>query len=268
MLRPSLRRFPVIRALVFLLSSVFLAAQPTTVGGSGVTVVGGAGITQVGQTAAPANNVTVIQSSFQNANGAAIIIPQLSSVTNGNDIVICAVGLGSNSFSSTAAAKSSGTATIGTITQRVHHDAASSADNATSIWDVHITGSGSLEITVTPASSNFLIATMTEVHNLNASPFDNANINAGTSAGATSGSISTSALGIIFYVSGESNTATDFTRLFSGTANVFSVDTGSSSYTGIIQYLITSGNTNTMTDSGWPGSTIQWNVAFSAYKTN
>lgn len=226
---------------------------------------GGAG---PGAAGGPTNNVTVIQSSFQNANAASMIIPNITTVTNGNTVVVCVVGLGANSFSSGSLTKSNGTATIGTITQRVHHDAVSSSDNATSIWDIPITGTGGLELTITPTSSNFMIGAATEVHNLNATPFDNANINAGTSAGATSGTISTSAVGIIFYVSGESNTSTDFARIFSGTANVFSVDTGSSSYTGIIQYLITSGNTNTMTDSGWPGSTIQWNVAFSAYKTN
>ncbi len=217
------------------------------------------------------NNVTVLDTDGNNANnvGNIITLNGLASVTAGDSIVIGVMGInvsGGLTFSAAGVTQTAGTATIGTVSMDHHDDAAVAATIADAIFRVPITGSGSITIQVAASATAYLIVGAVEAHNLNATPFDTGNVATGTGAVQSTGTITTSALGLIIFT-GTELAGVDFVRTGSDTPFVFNIQTGSSDFTGCVQYRITSSNSNTMTDTTGAVSN-PWQVSYGAYKTN
>lgn len=217
------------------------------------------------------NNVTAASASGNNVNNSSniITINTVPTVTAGDSVLIGVVGInvsGGLSFTAAGVTQTAGTATIGTVSMDQHDDGPSAATLADAIFRVPITGSGSITLQVAGSATAYLIAGAITVHNLNATPFDTGGSATGTSAVQSTGTITTSALGIIVFT-GTELAGVDFTRTGSDTPFVFNIDTGSTDFTGCVQFRITSSNSNTLTDTTGAISNA-WQVAWAAYKTN
>lgn len=188
-------------------------------------------------------------------------------VTSGNVVMV-----GVNYFCSSAYTfnladiTKSGTATIGTVVL----DAAFSPGNTRSgsaIFRVPITGTGSLTIIFTRngASSGFIQIGCAEFSGMNASPLDAASTNNGTGTDHTTGSLTTSVPGMIFYSASEV-ASSNFVRTISDTT-VRNDQSGSNDFTGLIQFKRISTSPNTLTDTTGADSSA-WQVAYGKYKTS
>lgn len=193
-----------------------------------------------------------------------------NTVTNGNFVflgVIAAPGDGQAvTFTAGQLTKTAGTSTVGTIVLDAHVDPTSTLSGC-AVYRIPVTGTGT--ITLTWASGNghpyFLLIGAAEFTGINATPLGPAGTNTGTSATASSGSVSTPTNGVMIYASSEQSVG-NWTRTLSD-SNIYHVDTGASTITGIVQYKIVNSSPNTMTSS-LESSSIQWFVSYAEYKTS
>lgn len=218
-----------------------------------------------------ANNVVVIGTpgGIKADNATLVAYPMPSNVTSGNVVMVgVAQALDGWTPAFGDLTKTAGTATIGTVVLD-QSTANSSAGRGLAIFRVPITGSGSLTLSCTNAGrgGNYWALGAVEFSGFNATPLSTTSTNTGlTSATATTGSISTTNPGVIFFVSAAIN-LTDFTYTASDTI-VFSVGTASTTMTGIIQYKIINSSPNTLTATTGADVAASWYDAYAAYKSS
>jgi hypothetical protein len=171
-------------------------------------------------------------------------------------------------FAAANLTKSAGTATIGIISLDASINATTTLVGC-AVFRVPITGTGSLTLTFTvnTGANCRMIMGCAEYTGENATPLDAGGSGSGSGTGTThtTGSISAVAQGVIFYCAAEL-ASTNFTRTLSDTV-VFKVDTGGSTFTGVIQYKIDNSSPNTLTDTTGADSSA-WRCAYATYKTS
>ena len=188
-------------------------------------------------------------------------------VTSGNTVLLAIAsylsGVGHN-YAAGDVTKTAGSATIGTVV--LDQATNQMADiSGVAIFRVPITGSGTLTLTYNNTTAGgFIFAMGSEWVGFNASPVGTKATSTGTGTSHTSGSISTTSAGIIFYVASEVSGG-DFTRTYSDTL-LYKVDAGASTYTAINQYKTISSSPNTLTDTTGSDSSA-WRVVYVQYIT-
>lgn len=189
-----------------------------------------------------------------------------ATVTSGNSVIVgvALAGTGLNNFAAGQLTKTAGTATIGTIALDSAKNQGA-GDIACAIYRVPITGNGTITLQYANGVNAFIIIGEGEFTGLNASPVGTSGSNGGTSATESSGSVTTGANGMIFYIATEDSTIT-WTRTFSDTL-IFNQHDGNANFTGLVQFKIINASPNTLT-STTESSSIAWVVAYQAYITN
>jgi hypothetical protein len=193
-------------------------------------------------------------------------------VTSGNNVII-GINLfhnagGTFNFITSDLTKSAGTATIGTIALDASL-AAGASTIGTAIYRVPVTGTGSLTLLYTmtgQASNHSLQMGCAEFSGLNATPLDGAGSgsNSGTGTNHTTGSLTSTVPGMIYYAATELSDA-NFTRTISDTT-VKNDQSGATLFTGLVQFKLISTTPNTLTDVTGADS-VAWKVAYATYKT-
>lgn len=226
--------------------------------------------------AAGGNNVTLVSGhkGGTQANAAASVAYDMGgvTVTSGNSL-LCGVtmyGLGwpyANPISGMLT-QTAGTATSGTITIDQYSGGLDTPTGVfTGLYRVPITGSGTITVTFSPGDSGlYFVIGCAEFSGLHASPLTaTLGTVTGTGTAHSTGSISSSDIGVMLYVASENPNA-DFTRTYSDTL-IFNVGTGGSTGTGIIQYKIINSSPNTMTDTTGTDSE-DWKLIYVLYKSS
>lgn len=230
----------------------------------------------------PTNNVAIVSGHVGGTNSAPASTTSFSfagaNVTSGNTVLCGVMDLGLSTFSALFLTKTAGTATVGTIALDQGLIGTASGSN-TGIYRIPITGTGTVTLTYNDGTSNYIVLGCAEFSGVNATPLSTTSTAAGGPGVLhTTGSITTTDVGVLFYVASEAPNA-DFTRSWSDTI-VFHVDTGASTGTAIIQYKIINASPNTMQDctgatTTLPGGTCTvggdselWNIAYALYKSS
>ncbi len=232
------------------------------------------------------NNVSVAHYGGVKADNSASV--SSGSISNGNwngnvtsgNIVVIMVEQANDGWNPlvTDLVQTAGTATIGTVVLDQHVNN-SGTFVGLAIWRIPVTGTGSLTLNVANVNGvagstanngangragNFFILSALELANINATPVDTSNTATGSGTTRSSGSITTTAPGIIVYCSC-GDESSDYTPGPSDT-DIYSVGTGSSTMIGCNQYKLHTGSPNTLTDTTGAVSG-NWVVAYVAYKS-
>jgi hypothetical protein len=208
--------------------------------------------------------VTLVQSTGTHQTVSNLTVAYTSNVTSGNKIVVCAWKFDATSgFVAGDCTKSSGTATIGSIT--LDSSATYNAQRRAGVWSATVTGTGSLTIQVAIGSAGAISAGIAELSStLGFISLSSANNNAATGAPGC-GSL-TSVGGAAFICAAQIQGGPVTITAGTNYTNIFEEeDQGSANYaTGSSIYRIVSGLT---TDSPtWSApTTVQWAAAGVVY---
>jgi len=233
---------------------------------------GGGGTTGGSAGSAPAagNNVVVVAATKGglyddgstvafNMNGA--------NVTSGN-VVFCGVSQGSEvTYTAGMLTKTAGTSTVGTIA--LDKTYAKTGGPTVGIYRIPVTGTGTLTLTFNPDSGNYLVMGCVEFSGINASPVSTTNGTAtGTGSGGsaieTTGSVSSTDLGVMIYCACEASTD-DYTRTAISDVEVFKSNSASAHQTGLVMYKVINSSPNTLTNT-WPENVV-WSLCYQLYKS-
>lgn len=214
-------------------------------------------------TSSGANNIVEAQHwSMGDGNSAATIGSGSKTVTAGNDIIVGVALFAQISLTSGMLTKTAGTATIGTIfLDKANND---SVATTVGIYRAHVTGSGTLTFTFNPGSTYYMLGGGAEFSGMASSPLGTPGSNSGSGTTLTTGSV-TSNLGIIWAV-GSNNPNNNFTWGATDTV-VFSVGTGGSTGTGLIEYKVVNSSPNTLSPNTGADSEA-WNIVWAPYSSN
>lgn len=200
-----------------------------------------------------------------------------ATVTSGNTILCGTFVFGGPTYSAGMMTKTSGTSSVGTIALDQVSGIGSASPDA--IYRIPVTGTGTITLTFNPSGSFYMGMGCAEFTGVAASPLSTTNTVQGATPGTlhSTGSITTTDIGVMFYVASE-NPNNDFTRTWSDVI-VSHVDTGGSTSTGIIQYKIINASPNTLQDCTGATPTLPggacntggdaetWDIVYALYKS-
>ena len=256
-----------------LYTGAFNITVTTTLKAIGCNGVTGGGVLTSVYTISASNNVAIVSGHLGGATTTAGSTVAFSfagaSVTSGNT-VLCGVNAynDGNSLTFTAGmlTKTAGTSTVGTVALDQSSNIASAGQLGVALYSIPISGTGTITLTFNPSQSNeYWQIGCGEFTGLNASRLSTTSTTSGTSANHTTNSVTTTDVGVMVYTATEIATG-DFTRTYSNTL-IYKLDTGNSTYSGIIQYKILNSSPNTLTDTTGTSS-LPWKVAYALYKTS
>lgn len=222
----------------------------------------------------PPNNLALVSGHFGGVdvnNGSstslAYTFDASHQVASGNIVMVgvSSYNGGAQNYAAGDLTKTAGTATIGAVALDCATNQPSS-NIGCAIYRVPVTGSGTLTLTFTSNGGGvYGFIGCGEFTGQNATPFDSGKTNSGAGWTATSGSVSSSVPGMIFYICSV-NAGGNYTGTNSD--NVIFQDTnGSSDSCGIVQYKLINSSPNTVTNNT-DGASSVWINAWAVYKSS
>lgn len=238
------------------------------------------GSTWKGTGGGPTNNAAIVGGHLGGASAATGATVAFSfagaTVTSGN-FIFCGVNdLSAPAYVAGFLTKTAGTSTIGTVVL----DQSRATNASIALYRIPVTGTGTITLTYNPANgANYRNIGCAEFTGINATPLStNSGLAGGSSALHSSGSITTTDVGVMIYVASEVPNA-DFTRTLSDQL-IFKVDTGASTSTIVVQYKIINSSPNTLQDCTGATPTLPggacntggdselWDIVYALYKSS